>query len=123
MRLAGADRVVSPYYTGGRYMANIALRPHVTEFLDVVTLEGGLELWLEELIIDTESPLVGQTVGQANIRQNIGVTLVAILRSESNELITPSSDTLLEAGDRLIAFGSRTQLAELEALASKPAAD
>jgi len=117
MRLAGADRVVSPYLTGGRYMANIALRPHVTDFLDVVTLEGGLELWLEDLTIDAGSPLIGQTVGQANIRQNTGVTLVAILQSESNQMITPSSATRLEAGDRVIVLGSRVQLAELEALA------
>lgn len=119
MRMAGADRVISPYYTGGKYMANIALRPHVTEFLDVVTLEGGLELWLEELTIDEGSTLVGQTIGQVNIRQNIGVTLVAILRSGSDEMITPSSSTQLEVGDRVIMIGSRTQLAELEALARK----
>jgi voltage-gated potassium channel len=119
MRLAGADRVVSPYHTGGKYMANIALRPHVIDFLDVVTLEGGLELWLEDLTIDDGSSLVGQTVGQANIRQNLGVTIVAILQSESNQMITPSSSTRLEAGDRVIIFGSRAQLTELEALAGK----
>ncbi len=119
MRRAGADRVVSPYHRGGRYMANIALRPNVTDFLDVVTLEGGIELWLEELIIDAGSPLVGQTVGEASIRQNLGVTMVAILRSEGNQMITPSGATGLEAGDRMIVFGSRAQLAKLDALAGQ----
>jgi voltage-gated potassium channel len=116
MRRAGADRIVSPYHTGGRYMANIALRPHVTDFLDVVTLEGGLELWLEELTINEGSPLAGQTVGQADIRQRTGVTLVALIRPEADQMITPAASTLMEAGDRMIVFGSRAQMADLERL-------
>ena len=32
---AGATRVVSPYVTSGRRMANLALRPHVVEFFDI----------------------------------------------------------------------------------------
>ncbi|MEZ4517006.1 MAG: NAD(P)-binding protein [Chloroflexota bacterium] len=59
MRQAGADRVVSPYRIGGRHMANIMLRPHVTDFFDVVTLENGQELWVEELIIQPGSRLAG----------------------------------------------------------------
>jgi voltage-gated potassium channel len=118
LRRAGADRVVSPYQIGGKYMANIALRPHVTDFLDVVTLDDGLELWLEEITIDDRSKIVGQTVGQVNVRQRTGVTLVAILRRESREMVTPVPDTRLKAGDKLIVLGSRPQLADLELLAA-----
>ena len=116
MRRAGADRIVSPYQTGGKYMANIALRPHVADFLDVVTLDNGLELWLEELTIEPGSELVGQTVGQADIRQRTGVTLAAVLRHQSQQMLTPEAATYLESGDKLIVLGSRTQLAAMEAL-------
>jgi voltage-gated potassium channel len=116
MRRAGADRIVSPYQTGGKYMANIALRPHVADFMDVVTLDNGLELWLEELTIAPGSELVGQTVGGADIRRRTGVTLAAVLRHQSQQMLTPEAATYLESGDKLIVLGSRTQLAAMEAL-------
>jgi voltage-gated potassium channel len=118
MLRAGADRVISPYQISGKYMANIALRPHVTNFLDVVTVQEGIELWLEELNIEADSALVGQTVGQVDVRRRTGVTLVAILRRDQSELLTPDADTHLEAGDRLIVLGSGPQLAALGSLAN-----
>jgi voltage-gated potassium channel len=112
---AGANRVVSPYQIGGKHMANIVIRPHVTDFLDVVTLDGGIELWLEELIIQSDSVLAGQTVGAANIRRRTGVTLVALLRHQGGTVM-PNADTMLHAGDELIVLGTREQLTSLEEL-------
>ncbi len=117
MRRAGANRVVSPYQIGGRHMANIVIRPHVTDFFDVVTLDGGLELWLEELVIAPGSALAGQTVGAANVRRQTGVTLVAISNNQSETTKMPDANTLLEAGDELIVLGTRQQLAKLQKLA------
>lgn len=114
MQRAGADRVVSPYQIGGRQMASILTRPNVTEFLDFVTLDSGLELWLEELRIESDSPLAGQTVVEANLRKATGATLVALLRSSTGTTLTPEGSTRLEAGDELIVLGTRDQLARLE---------
>lgn len=116
MRRAGANRVVSPHRIGGRHMANIMVRPHVTDFLDVVTVDGGLELWMEELVIESGAVLVGQTVGESEIRQKTGVLLIAIVRHATGKTMTPMADTRLEAGDELILLGTREQLATLEQL-------
>ena len=116
MHRAGANRVVSPYNIGGKHMANIVLRPHVTDFFDVVTLDDGIELWLEELIIHETSGLIGQTVGGANVRQQTGVTLIAVLRQNHQKALIPNANTRLEAGDELIVLGTREQLATLEQL-------
>ena len=118
MLRAGANRVVSPHQIGGQHMANIVTRPHVTDFLDVVTLDGGIELWLEELTIEKASRLDGKTVGGANVRRYTGVTLVAVLRQGGGATITPDANTRLEAGDQLIVLGTREQLAALEKLTS-----
>lgn len=118
MRLAGANRIVSPYQIGGRHMANIAIRPHVADFLDVVTLDGGRELWMEELVISPNSVLVGQTLAEAEIRKRTNVLLIAILRQDSGATVNPTGDTRLEAGDELILLGTRDQLATLEMLAN-----
>ena len=114
MRRAGANRVVSPYQIGGQHMANIVIRPHVTDFFDVVTLDGGIELWVEELIIGETSSLVGKTVGEANIRQETGVSIIAMLRENHSSI--PKAHTQLQAGDELIVVGTREQLAKLEKL-------
>jgi voltage-gated potassium channel len=123
MRLAGADRVVSPYRIGGRHMANITIRPHVTDFFDVVTLDNGVELWVEELVIAPDSELVGKTVGEADVRRRTGVTLIALLHHNGERAITPDAETTLSAGDELIVLGTREQLARLGELTGTEAAD
>ncbi len=110
---AGANRVVSPYSIGGKHMANIMIRPQVTDFFDVVTLQGGQELWLEELVIEENSALIGQTVGQANVRRRTGVTLVGVMSKATGQTIVPNAGTPLEIGDELIVLGTREQLAAL----------
>lgn len=114
MRRAGANRVVSPYQIGGQHMANIMVRPHVTDFFDVVTLDGGIELWVEELIVAPTSPLIGKTLGEANIRQETGVTVIAMWRDGHSTI--PNAHTVLAAKDELIVIGAREQLARIEKL-------
>jgi voltage-gated potassium channel len=118
MRRAGADRVVSPYKIGGRHMANLLSRPHVTDFLDVVTLDSGLELWLEELQIGKSSDLAGQTVIEADLRRQTGAILVALLRGPDRQTFIPDENTRLEVGDELIVLGTREQLLKLENISS-----
>lgn len=120
MRRAGADRVVSPYQIGGKHMANIIVRPHVTDFFDVVTLGGGIELWIEELKIEEGSTLIGQTVGQADVRKLTGVTLVALIPSTGEDALIPHAQTMLNLRDELIVLGTREQLAKLEKLTNSP---
>lgn len=116
MRRAGADRVISPYQIGGRHMVNVMIRPRVAEFLDVVTFDSGLELWLEELVVASDSPLAGHTAIEADLRRRTGVTLVALVRGENHTTITPGPETRFEVDDHLIVLGTREQLAALEAL-------
>lgn len=123
MRQAGANRIVSPHRIGGQHMANIIIRPHVTDFFDVVTLDNGQELWLEEFVLSNDSPLCGQTIGEADIRRQTGVTIVAIVRRDAGSTITPKAATTLESGDQLIVLGTREQLSGLENITGAPNGD
>lgn len=120
MRLAGADKVISPYQIGGRQMANVVVRPHVAEFMDHVTLNTGLELWLEEVVIAPDSPAAGQTVVEADIRRRTGAILVALMKGEDQIMVTPDETTRLSPGDELIVLGTRSQLNSLEELVGNP---
>lgn len=121
MRLAGANRVISPYQIGGRHMANIAIRPHIVDFFEVATLDSGEEVWVEEVVIAPQSFLVGKTVGDADVRRETGVTLIALrhaIEPDHISTIIPDAGTCMSGGDELIVVGTREQLARLERLAS-----
>jgi len=117
MRLAGADRVVSPYDIGGRHMANIVARPHVTDFFAGLTLDDGVELWIEALTIAPDSELVGKTVGEADIRRRVGISIVTLTSGSEGKAILPDINTVIQAGDQLIVLGTREQLSMLQAIA------
>lgn len=123
MQLAGADRVVSLYDIGGRRMANIMLRPYATEFFDVVTLDNGVKLWVEEISIQEGAALAGQTVGEADIRRKTGVMLIGLVRGGAKSVYLAEANTRLQAGDQLIVLGTRPQLDQLAVLAGQKVGD
>src|SRR5581483_5102554 len=67
LRLAGADRVVLPYSTAGRVMANLVLKPQVTAFLDVVTTATGPDLQLAEIEVRATCAAAGRTIRELRI--------------------------------------------------------
>lgn len=105
---AGANRVVSPYVTSGRRMALIALRPEVVDFFDLARSGSGA-VRIEELLISEDSMLVGQTVAQV-----CGSATALLIRRAAGELVpNPSRDTVVKAGDLVVAFGEPDTLGPL----------
>lgn len=111
---AGANRVVSPYDIGGKRMAHSLMRPHLTEFLDVLTTSSGHELFLEEVDVADTSGLAGNSLREIDLRQRTGVTLLAVLRKDG--VVTPDADFRFDLDDSMIVIGTRQQLDRLEAL-------
>jgi voltage-gated potassium channel len=114
LRRAGADRVVNPQSIGGARIAAFILQPHVTEFLDVVMHDRGLEFRLEEMLVPQGSPIAGISIRDAHLRDRTGA-LVLALRDEDGRFNTnPSPDTCIQAGQVLIAIGTPAELEALE---------
>ena len=65
LRLAGADRVVMPYSTAGRVMANLVLKPQVASFLNVVTTQDGPDLRFEQIEVPVGCQVIGQSIQRA----------------------------------------------------------
>jgi voltage-gated potassium channel len=114
LRRAGADRVVNPQSIGGARIAAFVLQPNVTEFLDVVMHDRGLQFRLEEMLVPTHSSIAGLSIRDAHLRDRTGALVLALREEDGRFSTNPSPDTTIEPGQVLIAIGTPD---ELDALA------
>ncbi|MBV8353817.1 MAG: TrkA family potassium uptake protein, partial [Candidatus Eremiobacteraeota bacterium] len=112
-KLAGANRIISPYSIGGKRMAHMALRPTAVEFVDTILEAGNTDLLLEDLTIPSGSRWIGQPLSALCDSSNQSMVL-AIKRNDTM-LFRPTEDTRLEVGDELIAAGPTEAVMALEA--------
>jgi voltage-gated potassium channel len=114
--LAGADRVVLPYTTAARVMANLVLKPQVTAFLDAVTTATGPDLQLAEIEVRQTCAAAGRTIRDLRIRHETGAIVIALRKVDGSFDTTPEPDTPIEVGDVLIGVGSPDEIRALEDL-------
>ncbi len=116
---AGADRVVSPYHTGGLKIAHMILKPAVVDFIEFATKSGNLEIQMEEVVLKPDSGLVESKLEDTGIGKDLGIIIAAIKKPDGSMQFNPTSKTVLHAGDTLIALGEISKLRHLEELSSK----
>jgi voltage-gated potassium channel len=116
LALAGADRVVLPYTTAGRVMANLVLKPQVTAFLDAVTTATGPDLQLAEIEVRRTCAAAGRSIRELRIRHETGAIVIALRKADGSFDTTPEPDTPIEVGDVLIGVGSPDEIRALEDL-------
>jgi len=114
LKMAGADRVMSPYVMGGRRIAIAILRPNVLDFLEFATHLEDQSVIIEELKIGPGSELIGRTIAESRLRQKAGVTIVAIKKLDGGLVPNPPADEVLLEGDVLIVVGVPGKLPEAE---------
>jgi voltage-gated potassium channel len=114
LRLAGADRVVMPYATAGRVMANLVLKPQVTAFLDVVMTAEGDDFRLEEIEVTETCARAGRTLRDLRVREETGAMIVAVRKPDGRFDTTPDPEELIEVGDVLIGVGTAEEIRRLE---------
>ena len=114
LKLAGADRVVTPYSSAGRVMASLVLKPQVTAFLDVVTTAEGDDFLLEEIEVNQTCEHAGRTIRDLRVRDETGAIIVALRKRDGTFDTTPSPDAMIEVGDVLIGVGTPEEIRKLE---------
>jgi voltage-gated potassium channel len=114
LRLAGANHVVLPASISGQRMANLITHPNTIEFLDqsdernrLNELLAQIDVQVDELTIPSNSPLVGRTVGDLEVRGQ-GTFIVVAVRKKDGEITThPSHSLQLHGEDTVIVLGHR----------------
>ena len=116
LMLAGANRVVLPYAIAGRAMANHAAKPQVAAFLQNVLASSAGDLQLEEIEVAETAGLAGRTIGELEVGDRTGATIVAVSKAGGDLMTRPGAQTILEAGDVVIGVGSADEIRALEEL-------
>jgi len=114
LKLAGADRVVTPYTTAGRVMAQLMIKPQVTSFVNAMTSSEAPDLNFEEIEVTSSSGAVGLTIGALNISSQTGANIVAVRKLGGALELRPTRDTLLEESDVIVGLGSPAEIKKLE---------
>lgn len=115
---AGASKVISPYTIGANRMAQAILRPSVVDFIDIATGHSNIELQMEEIPVSPDSSLVGKDLMQSGIRRDLGLIIVGIKKT-GEMIFNPDANTVIEAGNTLIALGEYPEIKKLEMIAAK----
>jgi voltage-gated potassium channel len=114
LKLAGADRVVTPYTTAGRVMAQLMIKPQVSSFVNAMTSSEAPDLSFEEIEVTSSSGAAGRTIGSLSISSATGANIVAVRKQGGALELRPTKDTLLEESDVIVGLGSPAEIKKLE---------
>jgi TrkA domain protein len=83
------------------------------------TIEVALdELMIEWYRLEPKSTCVGKTIGELDIRQSTGASIIAIVERNNTKQINPGPEYKLSAESTLIAAGERKNMKQLKQLLS-----
>ncbi len=109
MLRAGANTAVSPNAIGGLRLASEAMRPHVTNFLDLMLREKSRTLRIEEIVVPEGSPWVGKKMDELNFRAHYHLMPLAVKTSigerKHDFLVNPPDTLALQGGTVVIVMG------------------
>ncbi len=112
LKFAGANRIISPYYIGGKRMASLAMRPTAVDFIDTILEAGNTDLLLEDLTIPATSRWASRTLG--DLVGDANEAIVLALKRKNMMTFRPPSDTALQSGDEIVVAGPRPAIRALE---------
>ena len=102
----------------GAILGGAFFQPVIAESMDVVFSQLSVE-WMKT---GSTSPLIGQSLLEARIRERTGASVIAILRGEK-AIPNPQPEERIAAGDTLMVVGDREQVGRFGDLLRGPGRD
>lgn len=99
----------------GTILEGAYFQPVEAGTIDTVIDEDSLIEWVT---VDDDSPIAGQTLREARLRQETGVSVIAVQRDDDT-FTNPDADMTILAGDVLVVLGSRESCKQLEGLVAR----
>lgn len=111
LKIAGADRVISPTFIGGLRMASEMIRPTVTGFLDEMMRGTNDELRIEEVVLSPD--FEGKTLADLKL-DRFSKTLLMSVKEDGKWNYHPPSDQKLSKRTTLIVMTTPDDRVEME---------
>ncbi len=112
---AGADKVVMPDRLGGLHMAQLITKPHVIEFIDLLSGLGEVKLCLEEVPFEKLKPhFRNKTLKDLQIRQHSEATVIAFKDDAKGFTFNPNPDIVVGESDVIILLGTEKAIADFK---------
>lgn len=113
LKRAGANHIISPYNVSGAQIVQQMLRPNVSTFLKIASGSSHDQLVFEEIVVPADSPLIGKTLAETNLRQKTGAIIAGIISQNGEMSFNPNADSLIEEGSTLIVLGTENSMEKL----------
>jgi voltage-gated potassium channel len=117
LTMAGANRVISPYFLSGVRMAAMATRPVAVDFLDLVTHGGLVDFSLFQITVPAGSQLNRKSILEADIRNTSGALVLAIRKSDGSFDLHPKDTSRIDTNDVLVVLATQEQFDLLQKMA------
>lgn len=113
LKLAGATNVIMPDKVGGQKMAKLVIQPDINEFVENIMLQRVGDVSLFEISCSGINVSTNKTIGELQIREKTGVSILGIKQENGLYILNPSRDTVLKKGIMLFVLGNQQQVSQL----------
>ncbi|MBE9239917.1 potassium channel family protein [Synechocystis salina] len=117
LRLAGADQVILPLTVGAIQMADLITQSNRRDFLHrpdergfLNDLLASVEVQMDELIVAPDSPAMGRTIMEMEVRSKGAFIVIALRRADGSTILHPHPSQILNENDTIIVIGHRSEI-------------
>ena len=87
---SGANKVIKPYITGEHRMAEMLLRPEITDSVAVTTPgDEILDLNIDEISFNKIPDFIGKTIKETEIRNQYDLMIICNIEKDNKKIINP----------------------------------
>ena len=111
LKMAGADRVVSPNTIGALRMASEMIRPTVVDFLDSMLRSSRGNLRIHQIIVSEKSGVAGKNLSESGLKDKYDLLVLGAKYQKEDIQFNPSPSETLDVGMTLIVMGEVENIA------------
>lgn len=109
---AGAEKIISSRVVGGHLLARAGVSPAATDFIqDIGDASYGIDV--RELVVGEKSRYNGSRINHVKLKRESNCTVIGVFAGEKL-LFNPLEETIINAGDTVIAIGLPEDFNKLE---------
>ncbi|MFZ9736623.1 MAG: potassium channel family protein [Prochlorotrichaceae cyanobacterium] len=117
LKLAGADQVILPLTVGAVQMADLITHSNRRDFLNqpderrfLNELLATVEVQMDELTVPGDSPAIGRTIMEMEVRSKGAFIVIALRRCDGSTILHPHPSQILTDNDTMIVIGHQGEI-------------